>query len=207
MELNELVIQLRNVIGDNDPVEPNIADDELKQILNSSAREYSRLKSIVKIFETPFEKDEEFYDIPNNSYKVKSVVLKELPNFKINFIDNLNQIILENLPDVNEGTLKITYSQYFLPNEIDERELDIYLLFAESLCYKLMASKTADYIKFSTGEKMMDESLISKKYLDLYEKTVKIFKNKAVKAYGRRVNNLKPVLDYDMPYPPLGERP
>lgn len=205
--IEELIKELRNVIGDNNLEEPNITDSELTTILNNSAKEYSRIKDYIKIYETEFDKDEEFYDLPNDSYKVKKVAMKDLPNYKLNYIDNLDQIILESFPDVDSGTLRITYSKYFSPEEIDERELDLFLLFAEALCYKLMASKTAELIKFSTGEKMVDESLISKKYLELYQSTEKNFRKKAIKAYGKRANNLKPVMDYDLPYPMPGENP
>jgi hypothetical protein len=206
MLIQELVLELRNVIGDNNLEEPNITDDELKTILRSASSMYSRIKNIVKSFEMPYDKTEEYYDLPIDSYKVKKVLLKEL-NLNLIFKDNLNQFILENLPDVDSGTLKITYSRYFSPEEIDERELDIYFLGCEALCYKLMASKTAELIKFSTGEKIIDESLISDKYLKLFKETEKVFKNKVIKAYGKRVNNVLENLDYDLPYPTLGETP
>src|SRR4051794_16862424 len=127
MLIQELVLELRNVIGDNNLEEPNITDDELKTILRNASSMYSRIKNIVKSFEIPYDKTEEYYDLPIDSYKVKKVLLKEL-NLNLIFKDNLNQFILENLPDVDSGTLKITYSRYFSPEEIDERELDIYFL-------------------------------------------------------------------------------
>lgn len=206
MLLSELITEIRNVIGDTNTSDPNITDSELTTILNNSSKEYSRIKNYLKVTELTYYSGEEFYDLPEDAYKTKNVILKE-QNLKLNFIDNLNQIILEDLPDVDSGTLKITYSKYFSPEEIDEREIDLYLLFAEALCYKIMASKTAELIKFSTGEKMVDESGLSEKYLELFEKTEKRFRNKVIKAYGKRANNLKPVLDYDMPWPPKGETP
>jgi hypothetical protein len=206
MLIQEMVLELRTFIGDINTEDPNISDDELKTILKSSARNYSRMKNIKKIFETPFIIGEEYYDVPIDSVKVNSVVLKE-QNLNINFIDNLTQVILENISYVNSGTLRITYSQYFKPEEVDERELDLLYLYAEGLCYKLMAAKTADLIKFSTGEKIIDESLISEKYLKLFKETEKAFKKKVVKAYGRRANNLLENLNYDLPWPPMGETP
>jgi hypothetical protein len=206
MLIQELVLELRNVIGDNNLDEPNITDDELKTILKNSAAVYSRIKNIVKVIEIPYDKTEEYYDLPVDCYKTKKVLLKELGIY-LNFTDNLTQIILENLPDVDSGTLKITYSRYFSPEEIDEREHDLYFLYCEALCYKLMASKTAELIKFSTGEKIVDESLISEKYLKLFKETEKNFKKKIVKAYGKRANNMLENLDYDLPGPPIGEQP
>jgi hypothetical protein len=206
MLIQELIRELRNLIGDNDLDDPNITDSELRTILNNSAAVYSRLKNIIKTFETPFIVGEEYYDIPADSIKVKSIVLKE-QNLKLNFIDNLTQVILEDLPNVDSGTLKITYNRYFKPEEIDEREVDLYFLYAEGLCYKLMASKTAELIKFSTGEKIVDESLISDKYLKLFKQAESAFKKKFIKAYGKRANNLMENLDYCLPYPPLGESP
>jgi hypothetical protein len=206
MKIYELITQLRDIIGDNDTLEPNISDNELKTILKNSANVYSRLKNIIKKIEIPYNKTEDTYDLPLDSYKTKSVLLKEL-NLNLNFIDNLTQVILEDLPDVDSGTLKITYSRYFQPDEIDERELDLYFLYAECLCYKLMASKTAELIKFSSGEKIVDESLISDKYLKLFKETEKNFKKKIIKAYGRKADNLLENLDYDLPYPTLGETP
>lgn len=205
MEVAEISKRLRNQIGDNDLENPNITLDELDNIINNAAMEYSRIKGYLAFAEIPYNKNENVYIVPNDSYKVKSAILKNT-NYKLKFIDNLNQIIIEDEPYVESDTIKLTYIKYFKPEEIDEREIDIYLILCESLCYKLMASKTAEYVKFSTGEKMMDESLISEKYLNLYKSTFKIFKNKVIKAYGRRFNNLKPNLDYDLPYPPLGER-
>ena len=206
MLIQELIIELRNIIGDNNMEEPNILDSELMTILKNSALTYSRIKNIIKFTELPYDKTEDFYDVPIDSYKVKSVLLKEL-GINLKFIDNLTQIILEELPDVDSGTLKITYSRYFQPEEIDKREMDLYLLHAESLCYKLMASKTADLIKFSSGEKIIDESLISEKYLKLYKEAEKNFKKKIIRAYGKRANNLLENLDYDFPYPTMGETP
>jgi hypothetical protein len=206
MTMNELITELRNVIGDNNIEEPNITDSELTTILKSAASGYSRIKSIVKRVEIPYDKNEDIYDLPLDSYKVKSITLKE-HNLNLNFINNMNQVILEDLPDVDLGTLKITYIQYFTPEEIDEREIDLYFIYAESLCYKHMASKSADWIKFSTGEKMVDESLVSKKYLELYEQTQKDFKRRVIKAYGRRANNVLVNLDYEFPYPTKGETP
>lgn len=210
MLIQELVLELRNVIGDNDLDDPNITDSELKTILNNSAAVYSRLKNIIKTYETPFIVGEEYYDVPTDSIKVKSVIVKE-QNLSLNFIDNLIQIILEDTSyvDLNQPiiTLKMTYNRYFKPEEIDERELDLYFLYAEGLCYKLMASKTAELIKFSTGEKIIDESLISDKYLKLYKQAESTFRKKFVKAYGKRANNLLENLDYTLPYPPIGENP
>jgi hypothetical protein len=206
MIIQELVLQLRNVIGDTNIEEPNISDNELKTILSSSASVYSRLKNIIKYVEIPYDKTEEFYDLPTDAYKVKKVLLKG-QNLTLRFIDNLTQIILEDLPDVDLETLKITYSRYFNPDEIDEREIDIYFLYCEALCYKLMASKTAELIKFSSGEKIIDESLISEKYLKLFKETEKTFKSKVIKAYGKRANNLLENLDYDLSWPPKGETP
>jgi hypothetical protein len=206
MLIQELILELRNVIGDNNLDEPNITDDELKTILRNAAAAYSRLKNVIKNVEISYDKTEDVYELPTDAYKTKKVVLKELGIF-LNFTDNLTQIILETLPDADSGTLKITYSRYFSPEEVDERELDIYFICAEALCYKLMASKTADLIKFSTGEKIVDESLISEKYLKLYKETEKLFKSKVVKAYGKRYNNVLENLDYNLPYPPIGEQP
>jgi hypothetical protein len=206
MTMTDLITELRNLIGDTDIEEPNISDSELTTILKSAASGYSRIKSVIKKVEIPYIFGEEYYDLPIDSYKVKQVLLKE-HNLDLRFIDNMNQVILEDLPDVNPGTLKITYSRYFTPEEIDEREHDIYFLYAESLCYKHMASKSADWIKFSTGEKMVDESLVSKKYLELFESAQKEFKRRAIKSYGRRVNNILVNLDYDLPYPAPGENP
>lgn len=206
MLLSDLVKQLRNVIGDNNLDEPNITDAELTTIITNAALGYSRIKGIVKSFEVAYDKTEEYYDMPDDSYRAKTVLLKEL-NYNLKFRDNLIQIILEELPDVDSGTLKITYSRYFQPDEIDDRELDIFFLYAEALCFKLMASKTAELIKFSTGEKIIDESLISDKYFKLYKEAEKNFRKKAVKAYGKRVNNILENLDYNLPYPTLGETP
>lgn len=206
MLISDLITQLRNTIGDNNPIEPNITDSELITILKNSALVYSRLKNVIKTEEIDYDKEEEFYDSPIDCYKVKSVKLLE-QNLILNFIDNSNQFILEDFPDVNYGTLKVTYSRYFNPEEIDPREIDIYFLCAEAYCYKHMASKTAELIKFSTGEKIIDESLISKKYLDLYEIAEKSFRKKVVKAYGKRVNNVKIDLDYPLDYPTKGENP
>lgn len=206
MLIQELVLELRNIIGDSNLEEPNITDDELETILKSSAAVYSRIKGIIKYIEIPYDKTEEFYDLPLDSYKVKSVILKG-QNLNIDFIDNLTQVILESLPDVDSDTLRITYSRYFKPDEIDEREHDLYFLYAEGLCYKLMASKTADLIKFSSGEKIIDESLISDKYLKLFKEVEKNFRKKVIKAYGKRANNFLENLDYHLHYPPIGEEP
>lgn len=205
MTIQELILELRNYIGDISD-EPNITDNELKTILKNSAAVYSRIKNIIKFVEMPYDKTEEFYDLPIDCYKTKKVLLKE-QNLELKFIDNLTQVILEDLPDVDSGTLKITYSRYFSPEEIDERELDLLFLYAEALCYKLMASKTAELIKFSTGEKIVDESLISEKYLKLFKETEKNFKRKIVKAYGKRANNMLENLDYPLPWPTMGETP
>lgn len=204
MELNEIITRLRNQIGDTNLDEPNITNDELENILENASREYSRIKGYIAFTEIPYSNGENVYELPKDCYKVKSAVLINSKN-RLNFIDNLNQIILEDEPYVESDMIKITYIKYFNPEEIDEREIDIFLILSEALCYKLMASKTAEYIKFSTGEKMMDESLISGKYLELYNSTFKVFRNKVVKAYGRRANNIKPNLNYDLPYPPRGE--
>lgn len=206
MLMQDLILELRNIIGDTDTVEPNITDSEMKTILNSSANVYSRIKNIISRIEMPYDKTEDIYDLPSDAYKTKSVVLKG-QNYSLSFTDNLHQIILNELPDVDSETLKITYSRYFSPEEIDQRELDIYFIYAEALCYKLMASKTADLIKFSTGEKTVDESGISEKYLDLYKFTEKKFKQKAIKSFGKRVNNIMENLNYDLPYPVEGENP
>lgn len=204
MQFTDLLKEMRNQIGDNDPLEPNITDEELTRILNTSSSEYSRLKNYLKFFEIPYNPEENVYNLPLDSFKVKEV---RLDGTKINFIDNLNQIILYDSLYVDSGTLKITYSKYFKPEEIDEREIDIFLLYAEALCYKLMASKSAELIKFSTGEKTVDESGISKRYLELYKNANKDFKNRIVKAYGRRADNIKENLDYGLPYPTMGETP
>lgn len=206
MLISQLVTELRNIVGDNNLEEPNITDAEMKTILDNAAHAYSRMKSIVEIFELPYDKTNEFYDLPDDCYKVKKVLIKEL-NYELKFINNMTQFILEELPDVDSMTLKITYSRYFQPEMIDNRDKDIYLLYAEGLCYKLMASKTADLIKFSTGEKIVDESGISKKYLELFELTEKRFRKLAIKAYGIRANNAKIDLDYNLPYPTIGEAP
>jgi hypothetical protein len=206
MLVTELITDLRKLIGDNHPDEPNISDAELTTILKTSANVYSRVKNIIKTETIPYDKTEEYYDSPIDCYRVKSVKLIE-QDLEINFIDNSIQFILEELPDVDSGTLKVTYSRYFKPEEIDERELDLYFLCAEAYCYKHMASKTAELIKFSTGEKIVDESGISKKYLELYEIAEKNFKKKVVRAYGKRVNNEMIDLDYYLPYPTLGETP
>lgn len=202
--MHDLIKMLRDSIGDTDLNDPNITDDEMEIIIKKSASEYSRIKNHLKIIKIPYDKEEEIYDLPEDCYKVKEVSIK---NKKIQFIDNMSQIILEQLPQIDGVDIKITYSRYFQPTEIDERELDIFLLYAEALCYKLMASKTADLIKFSTGEKIIDESLISEKYLELFNSTVKQFRKRAIKAYGRRASNIKDNLDYDLPYPPIGETP
>lgn len=206
MLVTELITDLRKLIGDNHPTEPNISDGELTTILNTSALVYSRVKNIIKTAIIPYDKTEEYYDSPADCYRVKTVKLIE-QDLEINFIDNSIQFILDELPDVDYGTLKVTYSRYFKPEEIDEREIDLYFLCAEAYCYKHMASKTAELIKFSTGEKIVDESGISKKYLELYEIAEKNFKKKVVRAYGKRVNNYMINLDYPLPYPTLGETP
>jgi hypothetical protein len=70
-----------------------------------------------------------------------------------------------------------------------------------------MASKTAELIKFSTGEKIVDESLISEKYLKLFKETEKVFKSRVIKAYGKRANSVLENLDYNLKYPTMGETP
>lgn len=206
MTLAELVLKLRNQVGDNHPTEPNITDTEMENIVNNTAAEYSRMKNYVKFAQIPYIGEENVYVTPLDMLRAKKVELIE-PYFRFNFIDNLTEIILEDEIDVSSGTLKLTYVRYLKPEDIDERELDLFLMLGECMCFKLMASKTAELIKFSSGEKIVDESLVSKKYLELYEKSFKAFKKRAVKAYGRRVNNIKPDLDYRLPYPTEGETP
>lgn len=207
MLITDLIVKLRNQIGDNDPTDYRITDSEMTDILNNAASEYSRMKSYVKFYEVPYDNSVNVYSLPTDCFKVKSVQFKNYPSTKINFIDNLDQIILEDSFDVQSETLKITYFRFFSPEEIIDREVDVFLIYAEALCYKLLSAKTADLIKFSTGEKTVDESLISAKYLELYECTAKKFKHRMIKAYGRRANNPEDNLDYDLPYPPLGETP
>jgi hypothetical protein len=204
MEELALLTRLRSQIGDTDLLDPNITDEEMKRILEDSAAEYSRIKSYVKFLEIPYDKSISVYSLPLDSLKVKYVKLKPF-NFNFVFIDNLDQVILENEVDVDAGVLQIAYIRYFAPSEIDSREIDIYFLYAEGLCYKLMASKTADLIKFNTGEKMIDESGLSAKYLELAHCSEAKFRKRAIKAYGRRMNNTKPDLNYDFPYPIEGE--
>lgn len=198
-----LLGKLRLQIGDLDVNEPNISDDELIQILENAAREYSRIKNFMTSTEIPYDKTDDFYNMPLDCYKVKKVLLKG-QNLNLKFKNNLTQFILEELIDVDLETLKITYVKYFEPTEIDERELDIYFHLCEALCFKLMSVKSAELIKFSTGEKMFDESLISEKYLDLYKQAFKDFKRKVNKAYGKKVDYPKENLDYLLPRP-LGE--
>lgn len=201
----ELVQKLRLQIGDTDIEDPNITDEELEHILNNAAKEYSRVKGYIKSVEIPYDKTEDVYDSPIDSYRIKKVLLKG-QNKLLNFEDNLNQFILNELIDVDLETLKITYVKYFKPEEVDEREMDIYFMLCEALCYKLMASKTAELIKFSTGEKMVDESLISEKYLDLYKATFKDFKKRLTRAYGKKADYVKENLDYLLPKT-SGEQP
>jgi hypothetical protein len=202
--MQELITKFRNAIGDTDISEPNITDSEIKVLLENAANGYSRVKNIIKRVEMPYISGEDMYELPSDAYKTKSIMFKEHENY-LKFYDNLHQVILEELPDVDSGTLVVTYSRYFSPEEIDSRELDLYFLLAEAFAYKLMASKTADLIKFSTGEKIVDESLISGKYLKLFESTQKEFKRKAIKSYGKRINNILENLNYDLPSPPEGE--
>lgn len=205
--IDELIGKLRSQIGDNDPADFYITDDEMTTILTNAASEYSRIKSYIKIDESQtYDKSENIYPLPIDSYKVKEVKLK-ISNKILNFIDNLDQIILLDEPDVQPETLKITYSRYFSPTQILDKEIDLYLLYAEALCYKLLSTKSAELIKFSTGEKSVDESGISEKYLDLYECTEKKFRSKAIKAYGRRADYKKDKFDYTLAYPPEGESP
>lgn len=206
MLMEEILKEMRNQIGDTDLEEPNITDDELTVLLKNAAKEYSRMKNYLKRIEIEYKPDEDMYDIPTDCYKIKSVILKSQKK-EIKFIDNLTQIIIENHFNVKQDTLVITYSRYFSPEEIDEREMDLFFLLCEAYCYRLMASKTADLIKFATGEKMVDETQISKNYLKLYDKLTSEFKSKIIKAYGRRADNPNVNLDYDLPYPVLGEMP
>lgn len=207
MEVSDLIIRLRHQIGDIDLSNPNITDDELERILEDSAAEYSRLKSYVKIDETQnYDSSTIIYNTPTDCLKVKSVSLKNQPMYSFNFIDNLDQIILNSTYyDVQPDVLRITYVRFFKPEDIDSREIDLFLMYAEALCYKLMASKTAELIKFSTGEKMFDETLVSDKFRKLFEDAVKQFKRIAVKAYGRRAEYMQFNFDYDLDYPPKGE--
>jgi iron only hydrogenase large subunit-like protein len=207
--MSDLIDKLRKRIGDIDVTEPNITDKELEEILKDSAIEYSRIRGYILFADIPYDKTRNVYTTPIDSFRIKDITLFYGDNYKLrlNFIDNLDQIVLNDEPNVDDGILKITYNKFFNPEDIDLRELDLLMLYAEGLCYKLMATKTAELIKFSTGEKTVDESEISKKYLDLYKNTVKIFRNKIIKSYGRRADNIKENLDYNMPYPPLGERP
>lgn len=206
MEINELIDRLRHQIGDIDLENPNITDEELERILEDSAAEYSRLKAYIKFDETQtYDPNNNVYNAPEDSIKIKNVVLKSNPNYSFDFIDNLDQIILNNQFNVDSDQLKITYIRFFKPSDIDLREIDLYLMYAEALCYKLMASKTAELIKFSTGEKMFDESLVSDKFRKLYEDAVKQFKKVAIKSYGKRANYVNFNFDYNLPYPPKGE--
>lgn len=205
--LNDLIITLRNQIGDNDPLDQNITDDEISVILNNAANEYSRIKSYIKIDETQvYDKNTLIYALPNDCYKVKSVEITG-SKYSLSFIDNTDQIYLRNSPDIEPTALKITYTRYFLPEEVIQREVDLYLLYAEALCYKLLSIKTAALFKFTTGEKVIDEDNISKKYLQLYQVASKNFRDRVIKAYGARVNNLKENMDYPLPYPIEGENP
>lgn len=204
MTIDELILRIRNQIGDNHPTEPNISNSEVERILQDAASEYSRLKHYISFIEFPYDKDVNVLSLPTDSLFVKSVILKEY-KFKLEFIDNLDQIILENDINVDSGTIQVTYVKHFEPTDIDLREIGLYFMYVEALCYKLMASKTADYIKFSTGEKMVDESGISKKYLELYTASEKKFRQKANKAYGKRMDGKKPIINYDMEWPIEGE--
>jgi hypothetical protein len=205
--LADIKTRLRSQIGDTDLTNPNITDDEITTILSSSASEYSRIKTYLKVDSTiMYIKDTDFYTLPTDSYKVKKVELLDA-GYIFRFTDNIDQVILLNHYDVEPDHLKITYSRYFLPTEILDKELDLYLLYAEALCYKLMASKTAELIKFSTGEKSVDEGGLSGKYLELYANTEKTFRKKAIKAYGSRANYPKENLNYNLDYPPEGETP
>lgn len=204
MDMAELINRLRNQIGDTHATEPNITDKEMERILEDAASEYSRLKNYISFVDIPFSNDENIYDLPEDSLIVKNVKMKH-NNLKIDFIDNLDQLVLENEPNVESGVLQVTYIKHFKPSDINSREIDLYFLYAEALCYKLMASKTADFIKFNTGEKMVDESGISKKYLELYQAAENKFRKRAIRAYGRRMNNKKPELDYRLPWPIEGE--
>lgn len=207
MVIADLITRLRSQIGDEDATDYNITDIQLDTILKNAASEYSRIKSYLKIDATQtYDKATQIYPLPADSYKVKEVLLKTA-NLYLKFIDNLDQIILLNLPDVQPEILNITYSRYFSPEEIIDREIDLYLLYAEALCYKLMATKSADLIKFSTGEKMVDESGLSEKYMSLYECTEMKFRNRAIKAYGTRANYPRENYNYTLPYPPEGENP
>jgi hypothetical protein len=200
----DLINRLRNQIGDTHATEPNITDEEIKRILEDAASEYSRLKNYISFIDIPYSNEENVYDLPEDSLIVKNVKIKH-NNLKIDFIDNLDQLVLENELNIEYGVLTVTYIKHFKPSDIDSREINLYFLYAEALCYKLMASKTADFIKFNTGEKMVDESGISKKYLELYEAAEKSFRKRAIRAYGRRMNNAKPKLNYPLPWPIEGE--
>lgn len=204
--IDELISMLRIQIGDTD-TEPNLSDAELNRILFNAASEYSRLRYYLVNINENYDKTANVYPVPEDSLKVVSVILNGFG--KVKFIDNIDQVILEedSLPDVDSGVLKITYIKNFQPTDINPRDYTNYLLYAEALCYKLLASKTADLIKFSTGEKSVDETEISKKYLSLFQTTEKLFRSKLVKAYGRREDNILENLNYRLPYPPEGETP
>lgn len=204
MTIEELIARLRTQIGDNHPTEPNITDTELTRIIEDSATEYSRIKGFINFYEIIYTNDINIYNLPQDSLKVKSVKLKETGEY-LSFIDNLDQIILETEPSVTSGTIIVTYIVNYLPSDINSKDISLCFLYAEALCYKLMASKSADFIKFSTGEKMVDESGISKKYLELFKSAEKEFKKKAIRAFGKRMSDNKPDLNYKLPYPIEGE--
>lgn len=218
MVIQDLILNMRNYLGDNNFDDPNITDSEYELIIKNSAAVYSRMKGLVKTITVNYDDTTPYYDIPTDSYRVISVVLKSHDtnfdfsrniNMPLRFEDNFTQIILNDLPDAENMTLTldITYSYYLKAEDIDEREIDLVYLYAECLCYKLMASKTADLIKFSSGEKIIDESLISDKYLKLFKETEKNFRKKMIKSYGKRANNMLENLDYNLRYPPIGEEP
>jgi hypothetical protein len=203
----ELTTRLRSQIGDTDPTEYHITDDEISTILTSSASEYSRIKSYIMIDETQTydkDKDPQVYPLPDDVLKVKGIYLK-IHKYPINFIDNSDQIIVLSSLDVIPETMVITYSRYFQPTEIFDKEIDMYLMYAEALCYKLLAGKTADLIKFSTGEKSIDESTISDKYLKLYKSAEQSFRARIIKAYGKRAEYANDNFNYPLPWPPEGE--
>jgi hypothetical protein len=203
----EIITRLRSQIGDTDPTSYHITDSEMTTILTNSSNEYSRIKSYIALDETQIydqTKDPQIYSLPANVLKVKSIYLK-IHKWPLSFIDNFDQVILTSILDVDPETMVITYSRYFDPTEIVDKEMDMYLIYAEALCYKLLSTKTVELIKFSTGEKHIDESTISAKYLKLYEATDKIFRSKMIKAYGRRAEYPKDNFDYVLPYPPEGE--
>lgn len=200
--IDDLISMLRDQIGDNDLEDPNITNSEMERILSSSATEYSKLRRYIKIKSVPYEPNSRIINTPEDCYKVLDVKLGTLA---IDFIDNIDQIILEKDYDIKDENLNITYSKYFNPEDIPKREINIFLMHAEALCYKLMASKTAEGIKFSTGEKMVDESGLSEKYLDLYKSSVKSFRKMVIKAYGKKGDHPKENLDFNLPFPVKGE--